>query len=695
VQNSGKTLTGSKGARKFSHQDNILNEKYRSEQTLLKDINQHQRLQEEIVWRERKYRRIFEGSRDMIFTSNAAGQLLDVNKAGVEMLGYGSREELLGIGSTNGLFRNPDDRDRFFELINRQGFVMDYEAELKKRDNSPLHVLISSWQYENPKNGDTEIEGIIKDLTHRKFLEDDLKLSESKYRRIFEGSKDMIFITAKNGAIKEVNQACVDLLGYGSKQEVLSLNSVEKVYDNPMHWKVFQTQIHRHGFVQDFEARFKKKDGTRIHCLLSGNAVRGENAEIIGYEGIAKDITARMDAIRNFRQRHRELWVLNSIAFAMNKTQDLDAILLTALKKVLEVLNLTSGSILLIDHEQSAFSLRAQQGLSESPVDRSNQIKLHDEALMQSLLKKNLTLTPEPIFPPFKATWKGAGDTDTVELTCFLITAKEKASGFFAFEVPPDRDLTTGQDFHLLGSLGNFLGGAIENARLNKTLHKHREELKVLTAKLFHSQELERRRIARELHDEVGQALTGIKFTLETIEKGLSPELDSIKEYIADIKKQINLTYEEMRRISYSLHPALLSDLGLEPALESYLTNISKYSQMEIDFKMVGFEERLDPDIETVLYRISQEVSTNTLKHANARHFKISIIKSYPHIIFLAEDDGLGFDTSEFDEHRQALGLLSMRERAAMLGGKFFLRTTKGKGTRIRIEIPMKEGSDD
>jgi PAS domain S-box-containing protein len=655
----------------------------------------HQRLQAEITRLARKYRRIFEGSHEMIFTFNSAGRLLDVNKAGIEMLGYCSKAELLEIESFKGLFRHAEDRDRFFAAINREGLVKDYKVEFKRRDNSQVHVLISSWQHENPKTGEIEWEGIIKDISHRKYLEDDLKLSESKYRRIFEGSKDLIFITAKNGTIKEVNQACVDLLGYGSKQEVLFLNSVEKVYDNPMHWKVFKKQIDRHGFVKDFEAGFKKKDGIRIHCLLSGNAVRAEDGEIIGYEGIAKDITARMDALRNFRQRHRELWLLNSVAFAMNKTQDLDAILMIALKKVLEVLDLTSGGIFLIDHQKSVFSLSAQQGLVESLPIKPKQIWLHDKDLMHSLLKKNLTLSPVPIFPPFMAILKGVDVTNPVQLTCFLITAKEKASGFFAFQVPEDRDLTTGQDFHLLGSLGNFLGGAIENARLNKTLQKHREELKGLTARLFHSQELERRRIARELHDEAGQALTGINFALETIEKGLSPEVGPIVEYIAEIKKQINRTYEEMRRISYSLHPTLLTDLGLEPALESYLTNISKYRHLAIDFKMVGFEERLDPEIETILYRISQEVLTNTLKHAKAKHFIISIIKSYPYIIFLAEDDGIGFDPSEFDENKQALGLLSMRERADMLGGKFLLRTSKEKGTRIRIEIPMKESLDD
>jgi signal transduction histidine kinase len=197
------------------------------------------------------------------------------------------------------------------------------------------------------------------------------------------------------------------------------------------------------------------------------------------------------------------------------------------------------------------------------------------------------------------------------------------------------------------------------------------------------------------LHDEAGQALTGINFTLETVEKELSPELDGIKAHISDIKNQINRTYHEMRRISYRLHPAILSDLGLEPALDAYLNDITKHSDLRVDFKMVGFEDRVDPEIENILYRISQEALTNTLKHADANHFKLSIIKSYPQIIFLAEDDGVGFDVAEFNGHKQALGLLSMRERAAMLGGKFKLRTSKGKGTRIRIEIPIKESAHD
>lgn len=531
---------------------------------------------------------------------------------------------------------------------------------------------------------------VFKDISDRKRLEDDLTLSESKYRRIFEGSKDMIFITSKDGVINDVNQAALDLLGYSSKQELLSLFSIEEVYHNPMHWQVFKKQIDRHGFVKDFEAGFKRKDGTRMHCLLSGNAVRMENEEIIGYEGIVKDITARMDAIRDLQKHHRELSLLNAVALVMNATQDLDDILMTALKNVLEVLNLTSGGIFLIDHEKSVFSLRVQQGLFERMSTNTHQVRLHDQVLMKSLLKKNLSLEPKPSFPPFAVSLRGPDPGCSVQLICFLITAKEKASGFLALDFPSNKHLTE-QDLHLLGSLGNFLGGAVENTRLLMTIHKHREELKGLTARLFQSQELERRRIARELHDEAGQALTGINFTLETIGKDLSAESESTKQLIYDVKKQINRTYQDIRRLSYTLHPALLSDLGLEPALDSYMTGIAKHSEMSIDFKMVGFKKRLNPEIETVLYRLSQEALTNALKHSGANHFRLSIIKSYPHIIFAAEDDGVGFDSFEFSKHKDTLGLLSMRERASMLGGSFSIRASKGKGTHIRIKIPLNE----
>ncbi|MGA2402278.1 MAG: PAS domain S-box protein [Syntrophobacteraceae bacterium] len=535
---------------------------------------------------------------------------------------------------------------------------------------------------------------VMEDMSDRRRLECDLKRSKNKYRHLFDDSKDMIFIHSKGGIFKDVNQACVETLGYGSKEELLSVASVERIYVNPMHRRVFQEQIDRFGFVKDFEISFQKRDGTRLHCLVSGNAVRDTDGKITGYEAISKDITARMDGVRNLHQQNRELSLLHSIAVAMNVTQDLDEILMMALRKVLEVLNLSSGAIFLINKEKSAFTLKVQQGLPEKVVGNGCGLELYDQALMQSLLEEDRSLKPQRTFPPFKASLKAADDDDSVQLLCFLITAKKSASGFIALELAQDKNISD-RDHQMLGSLGNFLGSAVDNACLARTIRQHREELRGLTARLFHSQEEERKRIARELHDETGQALTGISFALDTILKTHSPEMAHIEEEILDIKKQINRTYQEIRRISHRLHPALLSDLGLEPALESCLGRISKYSQIAIDFKMVGFEERMGPQIETILYRISQEVVNNTVKHSQAKHFRLSIIKSYPNIIFLAEDDGVGFDPDQFEGHRQALGLLGMRERASLAGGKFSLRTGKGKGTRIRIEIPIRESWDE
>jgi len=575
------------------------------------------------------------------------------------------------------------------------GDVETGEIVMASAEGREIPLVCSTSVLKDPYGNIVGCVEVFSDISERKRLEDDLKFSESKYRRIFEGSKDLIFIAAKDGTIEDVNQAGLDLLGYDSKEAFLSLASIEQIYKNSMHWRVFQKQINRDGFVKDFDAVLEKKDGMGLHCLLSGNGILGEGGSIIGYEGIAKDITARMDAIRAFRQRHQELWVLNSVALAMNKTQDLDTVLMTALQKALKALGLKSGAIFLIDYDKLDFILRAEQGLGSLGQHKTYKILFDDELLMRSLLKKDFTLVPEPIFPPFMATLKEGSIRKSNRLTCFLITAKNKATGFLALEVPKGIDILTGHAYHLLGSLGNFLGGAVENASLGQTIQMHREELKGLTAKLFQSQELERKRIARELHDEAGQVLTGINFTLEAIEKSISKEPAHIKALVSDVKHQLNRNYQEMRRISYRLHPALLTDLGLEPAIEAYITQISKHCDLDIHFRVMGFDERVDPEIETVLYRLSQEVLTNTIKHAKAEYFSLSIIKSYPSIIFNAEDDGVGFEPGDTQYQSQKLGLLSMRERASMLGGTFSLRTSPGQGTRIRIEIPVGEECDE
>ena len=228
-----------------------------------------------------------------------------------------------------------------------------------------------------------------------------------------------------------------------------------------------------------------------------------------------------------------------------------------------------------------------------------------------------------------------------------------------------------------------------------QTVRLHRQELRRLTERLFESQEEERRRIALELHDEAGQSLMMVKLGLDRLEENYGAGDKRIQCEINEIRNMITRTSSEIRRLSYNLHPTLLIDLGLEPALNLYFKEIENNSSLKINFSMVGFNQRLDPETETILYRFSQETLTNTLKHSGAGRFRLSIIKSYPWIVFAAEDNGKGFDENIMSKDSRSLGLIGMRERCSFLGGTFQLSAVPGKGTRIRINIPHKEEAKD
>jgi PAS domain S-box-containing protein len=532
---------------------------------------------------------------------------------------------------------------------------------------------------------------MFKDITETKRMERKVIRGESKYRRIFEGSHDMIYSFTQAGKILDVNLAGVEMLGYRGKEELLGIGSTRRLYFNPRDQDKFLKAINRRGYVKDYEVDLRKRDGTPIHVLISSRRYENPETEDIEYEGIIKDITQRKIAEEVIKQRNRELSILYSIAVTLNQTRDLNYILMVTLRHLLKVLRLKRGAIFLIDREKKTARLRVEYGLPDQDPEHSDEITFKDTLLMKHLIKEGGQLTPEPTFPCFQAGYKTKGGQTAHWLSCFLITFKGKGVGFFGLSIPPSRELRP-NELHLLGSLGNYLGGAIENTQLMATVHLHQQELRKLTKKLFQSQEDERRHIARELHDEAGQALTAIKLGLDRLEKFITSDNEYLKEEIRDMRKIIVRTASEIRRLSSGLHPIMLRDLGLESTLSLYFKEVKKHSDLDIDFHMVGFDHRPDLDTEMILYRFTQEALTNTLKHSGAERFRLSIIKSYPMIILRAEDNGIGFDTQIGRNNKRAFGLLGMRERASLVGGTFRLRSRPGEGTRIRIEIPLSRG---
>jgi signal transduction histidine kinase len=196
------------------------------------------------------------------------------------------------------------------------------------------------------------------------------------------------------------------------------------------------------------------------------------------------------------------------------------------------------------------------------------------------------------------------------------------------------------------------------------------------------AQELERRRLARELHDETGQALTSILLGLKAVEE--APDEDR-RQAAAELRELVVTTLQDVRRLAVELRPKALDDFGLVPALERLAETFSEQTGIELQLE-AQLGERLSPEIETALYRIVQEALTNVVKHASARRVSILLMRKHASVSAVIEDDGLGFEPSEARE--DGLGLTGMRERLDLIDGRFEIESRPGSGTTIVAEVP-------
>ena len=625
---------------------------------------------------------------DGLFTFDKDWRINFFNPAAEEITGFYAEDavgmycddvfKITGIGTVNALRMT----------INDGVDVHNREYEIISIDGTKKPVICSTSALRNDKG---EVIGgleIFKDITELKKLQEEVVQREKKYRRIFEGGHDMIYISNQDGKLLDVNSAGVEMLGFSSKEEMLALDSARQFYANPDDRGKVIALLSRDGSVKDLEINFVRVDGQPVHTLMSSRSYEDPETGEVQYEGIIKDITRRKKTEELIQKRNRELSILNSIAVAVNHSMGLDHLLQVTLGRVLSVLTLTQGGIFLIDRVEKKTVLGAGSGLPYVEKDKPVDLIFKDVLLREYLIEKTSTLMPEASFPNFQAGYCREDEEEPLWLSCHLIISKGKPVGFFGFVLPPDKMLDY-QELHLLGSLGNFLGNAIENAKMIETIRQNRQDLQRLTEKLFQTQEDERRRLARELHDEAGQSLTAVKLGLDNLEQKIPKNDTAVRDIVTATRTMLVRTSSEIRRLAYHLHPTLLTDLGLEPALKLYFKDIETHSGLNIEFQMVGFDGRLEKELETALYRFSQETLTNTLRHSGAELFRLKIIKSFPKLIFIAEDDGAGFDEKVVCNDKRSLGLLGMRERAQLLGGTFLVRGRPGQGARIRIEIKM------
>ena len=231
------------------------------------------------------------------------------------------------------------------------------------------------------------------------------------------------------------------------------------------------------------------------------------------------------------------------------------------------------------------------------------------------------------------------------------------------------------------------LEGRIQRQRIQEV--QATRDLQRLSTKLVTAQEEERRTIARELHDEVGQALTAIKLELAVAESALGGAGEGVPA-LKEVRAISDRALQSVRDLSQLLHPALLDDVGLPAALELHLRSFSARTGLPAELLQDRTEERLAPEIEVCLYRIAQEALTNVARHANASSCRVYLQRLSNTIVMTVEDDGQGFVARPAapDAGRQGLGLLGIQERVCGVRGSYRLDSAPGKGTRLTVEVP-------
>ena len=232
---------------------------------------------------------------------------------------------------------------------------------------------------------------------------------------------------------------------------------------------------------------------------------------------------------------------------------------------------------------------------------------------------------------------------------------------------------------------------ASENARLLQRLAEGERRLRLISRSVVRVQEGERGRISRELHDEVGQALTALKMQIELAEQIAVREQSALSPRLAELRGMADRTLQEVRHISHLLRPQMLDELGLVPTLQWLVRTFRQRTGVEVELAHEGLQDPLDAEVGTLVFRVVQEAMTNIARHARAASAQVRLRRRQGSLSLLVQDQGVGFDADRVleSEEDRGFGIRGMRDRVRLFGGRFALRSSPGVGSTIDVEVPL------
>jgi signal transduction histidine kinase len=370
----------------------------------------------------------------------------------------------------------------------------------------------------------------------------------------------------------------------------------------------------------------------------------------------------------------RELMVLFETCRILGTSLDVNQLINDSLTKIVNSLDpMIAGSVYLYDSLHRALTLRACKMRPEQPALSQAEIAAEQRAAHEAYAKSEIAYESEPqagtsfVAVPLVSQGKTVG----------ALTLAHRA----AFS-----------NYAVIQTLARQLGIALENAYLYSEVQEKEKLRGQLLERAVAAQEEERKRIARELHDDTGQWLTALGVGLSGVEQTIAQDPEKAQYQIAELKNMTMHAIDNLRQFVSDLRPAMLDDMGLVAALRWLAEQYAERVGLEINIETIGIKRRLASQVETVLFRIAQEGLNNIGRHAQATRAYIRLEFAPTFVSLIVQDNGKGFVVDQvlgLHPERRAWGLLGVQERVALVGGKFNVESEPGKGTTLMVEIPI------
>jgi PAS domain S-box-containing protein len=609
------------------------------------DISRRRKLEETLQESEKKYRDLVDNALVGIYKTNLRGDILYVNEALWRMMEFESPEEMMA-GGVLIKYKDPKNREIVIDKLRKGHRVENFEVVLVAKTGKPKDVILSA-----TLDGDT-ISGMIMDITERKRAKEALRESKELFEKVFFSQQDAIFIldSAIPSKIIDYNPGVTKVFGYNRQEIIGRTTEILHVDDTSLKEfrKYLYPSIDERGFLHLEEFQMRRKDGTVFHSEHSVTPLEDGKGKRIGWVSVVRDVTERKRAEEKLREsetRYRKL--ADSIAdvfFELDKD-----LRYTYWNKASEKLT----------------GIKAENAIGKSLFqifpDRPDTRKA--ERVYLDVLR---TQKPHSFVNKYRI-----GDNDYF----FEISAYPSERGLSVLA----KDVTERKQTEN------------ERERLFKQVYESQKKLQKLSRRLVEVQEADRRFLASELHDQIGQNLTALSINLNIIRSQFLEEVDKkIVGRLEDSMKLVEETIERMRNVMAGLRPPVLDDYGLVVALRWYTERFSERTGVTAILQERELSPRLPLVVETELFRIVQEVLTNVSKHANAKHVIITLERMDGVVQLAVSDDGVGFDHSVLRklENQPRWGLITMEERAKAVGGKVYVKSEPGKGTQIIVQVP-------